>query len=307
MLTQGGMSVGCPIPDMGVPEPNRPKGPETPVVTGGPPPYLLVLDVGRTLRVWDRRSGGYGGFQGAVRTVDLARLAERPDDVAFLRAVWEDLSSLDPNLKSAAVTKEIAGKLAVLATRLEAGGHDQERVARFLIRCVFTMFAEDVGLLDGVPFERAVELGLEDRPGEFNDAVAELWAAWTRVAGSGAVSCSASTATSSRTATSSPSSATTWPSSYDETTIRTIKQIDVLRLKGRAIQRALLRPSTTTSYAWPTCWHSSRTWTSGSELQNVYLIREPARAGGRGKDHQPQEVPGPVQGRPRRPQEEVAP
>ena len=34
---------------------------------------------------------------------------------------------------------------------------DGERVARFLIRCVFTMFAEDVGLLPGKPFQSALE------------------------------------------------------------------------------------------------------------------------------------------------------
>ncbi len=145
-------------------------------VSGGPPPYLLVLDVARTLRVWDRWSGSYGGFQGAVRTIDLARLAERPEDVDFLRRVWEDPNSLDPNVKSAAVTREIAGKLAVLASRLERAGHDQERVARFLIRCVFSMFAEDVGLLDAIPFERAVNKGMED-PARFERTVAGLWRA----------------------------------------------------------------------------------------------------------------------------------
>lgn len=145
-------------------------------VPGGHPPYLMVLDVGRTLRVWDRWSGSYGGFQGAVRTIDLTRLAEQPDDAAFLRTVWENPHSLDPNARAAAVTKEIAGKLATLASRLEEEGEDQERVARFLIRCVFTMFAEDVGLLEDQPFSRAVEMGMED-PSRFEKAMRGLWAA----------------------------------------------------------------------------------------------------------------------------------
>ncbi|MDT8370180.1 MAG: hypothetical protein RQ745_13320 [Longimicrobiales bacterium] len=55
---------------------------------GGPPPYLMVLDVGRTLLVWDRWHGTYGGFQAAKR-IDLPSLAERPDDIALLQAVWD--------------------------------------------------------------------------------------------------------------------------------------------------------------------------------------------------------------------------
>ncbi len=75
---------------------------------------------------------------------------------------------------SAEVTKEIAGKLA---SRLEAGGGDTERVARFLIRCVFTMFAEDVGLLDDAPFTAAVGKGLAEEPVAFEGAVQRLWQA----------------------------------------------------------------------------------------------------------------------------------
>lgn len=47
------------------------------------PPYLLVLDVGRTLIVWDRWSGTYGGFN-AGRRIDLTTLADRPEDIALL-------------------------------------------------------------------------------------------------------------------------------------------------------------------------------------------------------------------------------
>lgn len=144
-------------------------------VPGGPPPYLMVLDVGRTLRVWDRWSGSYGGYQAAVRSIDLRTLADRPDDIAFLRDVWERPQARNPNARAAAVTKDIAGKLAELASQLEKR-HEQERVARFLIRCVFTMFAEDIGLLEEQPFTRAVQKGFED-PLKFDASVATLWAA----------------------------------------------------------------------------------------------------------------------------------
>jgi hypothetical protein len=145
-------------------------------VPGEPPPYLLALDVGRTLMVWDRWSGAYGDFHGGQR-IHLPTLAERPDDISFLRDIWTNPAARDPRGRSEGVTREIAGHLAQLAASLEQRGHDPEAVARFLIRCVFTMFAEDVDLLKGEPFSRAIEeIGLED-PDEFQLTVSELWAA----------------------------------------------------------------------------------------------------------------------------------
>ncbi len=144
-------------------------------VPGGPPPYLMVLDVGKTILVWDRWHGTYGGFQAAQR-IDLTSLAERPDDIAFLQDVWQQPGKRDPRAQAAAVTREIAEHLAELSASLEARGHEHEVVARFLIRIVFTLFAEDIGLLPGRPFEALVELCLE-RPEEFEDGALELWRA----------------------------------------------------------------------------------------------------------------------------------
>lgn len=72
-----------------------------------PPPYLMVLDVGRMLLVWDRWAGTYGGFN-LARRIDLRTLADRPEDIDFLRAVWENPASLDPRGRAAAVTREVA-------------------------------------------------------------------------------------------------------------------------------------------------------------------------------------------------------
>jgi hypothetical protein len=144
---------------------------------GAPPPYLLVLDVARTLTVWDRWSGAYGGFS-AGRVISLRTLAEREADVALLRDIFEDPAARDPRATAAAVTEAIAATLADLAASLERRGHTKEPVARFLMRCVFTMFAEDVGLLKDEPFRQAIEqAGLGGSPEEFAEAVGELWAA----------------------------------------------------------------------------------------------------------------------------------
>lgn len=142
---------------------------------GGLPPFLIVIDVARTAIVWDRWSGNYGDWQ-AGRRIDLTRLHEQPDAVAFLRAIWTDPQSLDPRARAQAVTKEVAGHLANLARALEEEGYDQERVARFIMRCVFTMFAEDIGLLNDEPFRQLLARCAAD-PKEFSDQAAALWKA----------------------------------------------------------------------------------------------------------------------------------
>jgi hypothetical protein len=124
-------------------------------VAHGPPPYLMVMNVARTLLVWDRWSGNYGGVN-AARRIDLRTLWQRDDEIEFLRAVWENPESLNPAVRGQVVTREVAEQLAKLSASLEARGLDGERIARFLMRCMFTMFAEDVELLQGKPFQTAL-------------------------------------------------------------------------------------------------------------------------------------------------------
>ena len=140
------------------------------------PPYLLVLDVAKTMLVWDRWSGDYGGYS-AGRRIDLRSLDTNPEAIALLSDIWSDPSARDPRGRAARVTKEIAGRLAELAAALEDRGHDQEQVARFLIRCVFTMFSEDVDLLPDEPFRQIIDRVALAHPEEFPGAVEELWRA----------------------------------------------------------------------------------------------------------------------------------
>ena len=146
-------------------------------VPGGvAPPYIFVLDVARTLIVWDRWTAGFPGFSSG-KVIDLRTLHERPDDIALLRDIWENPTARDPRLHAQAVTRAIADKLARLAAALERRGFAQERVSRFLIRCVFTMFAEDVGLLKKEPFRELLhEVAVPD-PAEFVPAAEDLWRA----------------------------------------------------------------------------------------------------------------------------------
>jgi len=114
------------------------------------PPFILVGDIGHSIEVYaDFTQAGkaYLPFPDPrsfrIPLKDLAR-----EDVRErLRLIWTQPAALDPAKVSADVTREIAGYLAELAKSFEAGGHEPEVTAQFLTRCLFCMFAEDVGLL----------------------------------------------------------------------------------------------------------------------------------------------------------------
>lgn len=124
------------------------------------PPYLMVVDVPRELIIWEGWRGGFGGFA-AGRRILLDQLPDRPDDIALLQDIFAQPTVRDPRGKAQQVTRDTAGKLAELAAAFEDRGHDPERVARFLMRCVFCFFAEDVGLLPKKLFERTLETARE--------------------------------------------------------------------------------------------------------------------------------------------------
>ncbi len=116
----------------------------------GRPPFLVVVDVGHRIELYAEfsRSGAtYTPFPDPrAHRIGLADL-RCPEILDRLRRVWTDPLSLDPARESARVTRQIAARLAELARSLETSGHAPEAVAQFLMRCLFTMFAEDVRLL----------------------------------------------------------------------------------------------------------------------------------------------------------------
>lgn len=145
-------------------------------IRDGRPPFLLVVDVGNTIELYaefSRTGGNYIPFPDPhsyrLELADLRDTAVRQT----LAQIWTEPMTLDPSRKSAKVTREIAGKLAQLAISLE-GEHEAERVAAFLMRCLFTMFAEDVGLLPEKSFAQLL-LDIEQDAGSFKQMVEHLW------------------------------------------------------------------------------------------------------------------------------------
>ena len=145
----------------------------------GWPPFILVCDVGHCIEV-------YAGFSGQGKNY-----TQFPDRQTFrvyledfresevrerLRKIWIEPQSLDPAQASAKVTRDIAKRLAQVSLALEKKKYPAQDVAMFLMRCLFTMFAEDVGLLPEKSFKEVLE-ECEKNPEAFTHDVGQLWEA----------------------------------------------------------------------------------------------------------------------------------
>ena len=143
----------------------------------GRPPFILVVDVGRTIDLYAEfsRSGAtYTAFPDANSNRITLPDLHKPEVQDRLRRLWTDPHSLDPANYSAKVTRKISNKLAELAKSLEQSGHKSEAVAGFLSRCLFTMFAEDVELLPSNSFRDL----LQKRANEPDKAMNQTRALW---------------------------------------------------------------------------------------------------------------------------------
>ena len=143
----------------------------------GRPPFVVVVDVGRSIELYSEFSRSGGAYipypdprSHRIRLPDLHDREIR----ARLRALWLHPLSLDPSRRAARVTREIAARLARLAVSLEQAGHPPELAAAFLIRCLFTLFAEDVGLLKTAGFTDLLT-SVRDDPAQFVPLTEDLW------------------------------------------------------------------------------------------------------------------------------------
>lgn len=157
----------------------------------GWPPFLLIVDVGHVIEVYADFSGqgqGYTQFPDGNRyRIALDDLRDEKTRTR-LQAIWNDPHSLDPSRVSAQVTRQVAAHLAELGRSFEAQGHASEAVARFLMRALFTMFAEDVRLIPEGAFTKL----LKDRQGHPEHAapmLENLWATMNTGGFSPALSC----------------------------------------------------------------------------------------------------------------------
>jgi hypothetical protein len=145
-------------------------------VSEGWPPFLVVVDVGFSFELYADFSltgKAYIPFPDSrnhrifLSTLQEISIRDR------LRAVWLDPLSLDPSRRTTDVTKAVAARLAALARILEED-FDAERVSGFLMRCIFTSFAENVKLLPKGGWTGLLE-SLKEDVGNFPRMVSSLW------------------------------------------------------------------------------------------------------------------------------------
>jgi SAM-dependent methyltransferase len=141
------------------------------------PPFILVVDVGHVIEVYadfSRQGKNYAQFPNRnefrIKMDDLQRQEVRDR----LKAIWTAPLTLDPASRAAEVTQGIAALLAKMTQSLEARAkldnttqktEHAYRISKFLMRCIFAMFAEDIGLLPAGGFLKLIEMykGRADR------------------------------------------------------------------------------------------------------------------------------------------------
>ncbi len=144
----------------------------------GWPPFLVIVDIGHVIELYaDFSLQGKHYAQFPDRQSYRIYLEDLRDESLRdrLRLLWTDPQALNPARRSAEVTREVAELLAKVSKSLEtrliralpedrpleqlaADRHAiAEKVALFLMRCLFTMFAEDVGLLTRASFTGLLE------------------------------------------------------------------------------------------------------------------------------------------------------
>jgi hypothetical protein len=137
----------------------------------------LVVDVGRVIELFAdffRPGKHYKQFPDRARfRITLDDLAA-PTSASGWRRSGKSADSLDPTRHAAAVTRDVAARLASISKLLEERGHDPEQVALFLMRCLFTMFAEHSGLLPSGGFVTLLTDACE-RPDAFVPWMEDLW------------------------------------------------------------------------------------------------------------------------------------
>jgi restriction-modification enzyme MmeI-like protein len=130
---------------------------------------LIIVDVGSVIELYadfSRQGKNYAqfpdrnSFRIGMADLRLAEVRER------LKAVWQNPCSLDPAKRAAEVTQDIAALLAEMTKTMErrapaddpiTKGEWAFKVSTFLMRCIFAMFAEDIGLLPKGAFLKLIE------------------------------------------------------------------------------------------------------------------------------------------------------
>jgi type II restriction/modification system DNA methylase subunit YeeA len=142
------------------------------------PPLLVVCD--------QDRFEVHTNFTGTAPNVysftldDLLSTSPTPNcalpPLEVLRAVFTAPAQLRPELAALRVTEKVAAEFGALALSLRARGEDPERAAHFLMRLLFCLFADSIGLLPEHLFRKMIDVDA-GRPASFTRKLRQLFSA----------------------------------------------------------------------------------------------------------------------------------
>lgn len=122
------------------------------------PPLLIVSDM--------RRIEMHTNWTNMVQEKHVLEIDDLADVRQRQKLKWAfdeaTLNELKPRRSANATTEEVAEKFVRIAQNLREQGHDPEKVAHFVNRMVFCMFAEDVDLLPKKMFQQMLEASLNE-------------------------------------------------------------------------------------------------------------------------------------------------
>lgn len=132
------------------------------------PPLLVTCDIDRIVV--------HSNFTNTVRNVVEITLDDllTGEGLDNLRAIFRDPERFKSSQTSEQVTEAAAAEFARLADHLRKWGDDSEQIAHYLIRVLFCLFSEDIGLLPKDLFTRLIDQGRRD-PKAFNRQVKNLF------------------------------------------------------------------------------------------------------------------------------------
>jgi type II restriction/modification system DNA methylase subunit YeeA len=135
------------------------------------PPLLVVCDLNRF-----QVHTNFTGTKKVVHEFTLADLVASPaEPLRVLRAVMLSPEDLKPDETREELTEEAARHFASIASSLRSNGYDPDRVAHFLTKLLFCLFAEDSGLLPRGLLNRLIKATVR-RPEEFAAGLSDLFA-----------------------------------------------------------------------------------------------------------------------------------
>lgn len=134
------------------------------------PPLLIVSDM-QTIELHTNFTGTQK--QVIKWTLDDLKDGQRREQ---LRQVWLDPNSFNPSYRIEEATVAAVAALGKVSNALKDRNENPEMVAHFLVRTMFTLFAEDVGLIPTDTFKRLLEAA-KRHPEDFQEMCQELFAA----------------------------------------------------------------------------------------------------------------------------------